>query len=120
MITDEQLAEWEKLANAATPAPWAALFENDVATPDLVCVAKCPSYVGVPFSANQAFIAAAREAIPALIAEVRRLRQEFDDIAPFLAVHGMLEPDAQQEFDKSFEDNKREIAKGVRRTSGRF
>ena len=71
MISDEQLTEWELLANEATPGPWAigkygggvvrvGHELRDVAT-------RCNR------DEDTAFIAVAREAVPALIAEVRKL-----------------------------------------------
>lgn len=82
-ITDDDLNRWEKLANAATPVPWepdewyesdgrgwAAIGplqvdENDQNEPD------CPAHERAKLDA--AFIAAARSAVPDLIAELRRL-----------------------------------------------
>jgi hypothetical protein len=80
-VTDTELSEYEALAAAATPGPWRA--ERD--------------HLGHwritwPHSQNSsilrkqkvfsdedvAFIAAAREAVPALVAEVRRLREALD------------------------------------------
>lgn len=54
MITDEQLEEWRRLADAATPGPY-----DEFRTPT---------------RGDLALRAAAREAVPALIAEVERLR----------------------------------------------
>ena len=78
-MTDEQLTAIEQRANAATPGPW-------VGYPSMVYLA--PSHALSVFmreGANPmqvehdtAFIAAARSDVPALIAEVRRLRAEID------------------------------------------
>lgn len=85
-ITEAQLDEWARLAEEATPGPW---YGADQVRPS-------PEERAIPASVldsgrsaifravwlidnkrwnrDAAFIAAAREAIPALIAEVRRLR----------------------------------------------
>ena len=70
MITEQQLTEWERLAAEATPGPWVTKypFEQDSSA----CY-KVP----IPQSeADTDFINAAREAVPALIEEVRRLEKE--------------------------------------------
>jgi hypothetical protein len=76
---DPRLDEWEKLANAATPGPW-RVGENDkndqaiVRTEHLELFTgwhHCVGAIEEEMHANAAFIAAAREAIPALIAMVR-------------------------------------------------
>ena len=100
MITEEQLAEWEALATAATEGPWVEddgnvfseplsnerisviqrrLNGEDVAHPDtdrdnpLGWI--CSTEQGQPnFIADGDFICVSRTAIPELIAEVRRLR----------------------------------------------
>ena len=75
MLSEEDLAAMEDRASAATPGPWTtggdscgeaywfgvAAGEEDVAD-------------HVPSEADAAFIAAARQDVPALITEVRRLR----------------------------------------------
>lgn len=77
MFTKEQLDEWERLANAATPGPWAfdglrGVYVNQVAP--MRAVVQLP--VGAP---DCEFIAAARTAIPALIARVRELEAKRDE-----------------------------------------
>ena len=86
MITDDQLATWERLTNEAQPRPWTMgdrYGYNDVGHKDfeyIVCRCRYPGgppveRVAVPIDeASATFIMAAREAVPALIAEVRRLR----------------------------------------------
>jgi hypothetical protein len=112
MVTDADLAEWERLCREATPEPWrvgkplwrclqnpmpareadrvytrsgwsdchAAVYRDDPAgdyrREDADLVAGMWDYEegGILHPANSAFIAAARTALPALIAEVRRLR----------------------------------------------
>lgn len=64
--TPEQIAEWSRLCNAATPGPWA----NDLAIDE--------SLWDRPDS-NAAFIAAARTAVPVLLAEVALLTKERDE-----------------------------------------
>lgn len=88
-MTDEELTTLDALASAATAGPWQAaeghtyrdgrvehtesfvrLPGGDVALAEEVV----DPATGEPSNANAAFIAASREAVPALIAEVRRLR----------------------------------------------
>ena len=74
MIMLAQLDKWERLANEATPGPWKVDSYNRVHTengPHGLCyIDSCED----PDPQNAAFIAEAREAIPELIREVRRLR----------------------------------------------
>lgn len=87
MITDDKLREWEELADKATPGPWQAC--NGYSFPGAVIegiseqhkvdvVVDDGSYdewgTGVQKKEDASFIAASREAVPALIAEVRELR----------------------------------------------
>lgn len=76
MITPEQLAEWQRLADAATPGLWYTDREY-VRDDESLTVVCC---IGVKTSPledmrNAAFVAAARVAVPALIAEVYRLQE---------------------------------------------
>lgn len=84
MITTEQLDEWAALCEAATPGPWAAqeygVRGSDGAT-EYVLVGG--HGFGLAFAesseegaATVELAAAARTAMPALIAEVRRLEAE--------------------------------------------
>ena len=80
MITPEQLAQWRALADAATPGPWEATSTwSDDGDSYYVAVvdgrALLDTYVSMT-DADAAFIAAAREAVPALLAEVERLTAE--------------------------------------------
>lgn len=78
-LTDQQLAEYAALNSAATPGPWTVSEDySDVLAPDGDQLA---SYWN-PTSAtrNGEFIAAARSAVPALLAEVRRLRAALEQI----------------------------------------
>lgn len=72
--TAEELDEWEKRANAATEGPWGLLhgqMSGDIA------IAGETTWIVVDGSlsiADAEFVAAARGALPRLLAEVRRLR----------------------------------------------
>lgn len=72
-LTTQQLDEIEERANAAAPGPWCLCDDySDVLTPDGYQLA---SYAA---TADGEFIAAARTDVPALLAEVRRLRAELE------------------------------------------
>lgn len=73
-MSDEQ--EWARLADAATPGPWTTLgVRADGAFPVLAEEGRVwIAPIGSGRSADAQFIAASREAIPALLAEVARLR----------------------------------------------
>ncbi|MFI5755414.1 hypothetical protein [Streptomyces sp. NPDC051569] len=103
-LTDEALAEIEELAGAATPGPWFVRLLDDDKAMNLVAVStvpdtgsgerwprfdrreivaatlvQSPDHVGVAderWDENARFVAAAREAVPALVAEIKRLRRE--------------------------------------------
>jgi hypothetical protein len=84
-ISDKDLDRWEKLASGATPGPWGredsdnqstmvtAGYEDDGAH-RYVCDAGWADD-----DRDVVFIAAARDAVPALCAEVRRLRRAVDE-----------------------------------------
>lgn len=81
-MTAAELAALKALADAATPGPWEAGEYNRV-TADGRHILKCrDQYDGVRLAihdnanADAAFIAAARDAVPELVAEVDRLRAE--------------------------------------------
>jgi hypothetical protein len=79
-VTDEEIREIEARCNAATAAPWQSFIEGrdhmagsdfirtglDSSSPDI--------YLTDATHADQDFIAHARQDIPSLIAEVRRLK----------------------------------------------
>lgn len=65
-LNEAELDRLQALADAATPGPWT--IEGDFIEPD---IGEAWSFTG---AANGEFIAAAREALPTLITEVRRLR----------------------------------------------
>lgn len=73
MISEEQLAEWQSLCDAATEWPWEALRLGE-GTPQI----KTPLFGFNCWTdwPDRVFIAASRTALPALLAEVRRLRAE--------------------------------------------
>ena len=79
-MTEEQLTELRRLAEAATPGPWwiegyASMFgvftNNTDEQPETICDLPDDSDYS---QNNAAFIVAARAAVPALIAEVERLQ----------------------------------------------
>ena len=98
-ITPAQLAAWKELEQAATKGPWTHF--NDRSEPtgrvhrlilertgrlfvSLVCMmSEGPG----DHEADAAFIAASRQALPALIAEVERLQAVLKDIA-YQTPHG--------------------------------
>ncbi|MCM3817336.1 hypothetical protein ACP4TB_03470 [Streptomyces sp. DR3-1] len=101
-VREEELQEVEELCSAATPGPWHVRTLNDDSAMNLVAVSTVPGagaagrwpdfdhrdlvaatlvqhprYVDVGderWDENAAFIAMAREAVPRLVEEVRRLR----------------------------------------------
>lgn len=85
-MTEEELARLEELASKATPGPWEWVAGSDALHATTVPhewhedetakIIVTDSHVYPPHGADAAFIAAAREAVPALLAEVRRLRAE--------------------------------------------
>jgi hypothetical protein len=83
-LTDIELDELEKLTLRASPAPWAASIEgrDHTSGDDVILIGDRREegmYVsrdGGPASADDLdFIASARNSIPRLVAEVRRLRR---------------------------------------------
>lgn len=95
MLTDAKLKEWKRLTEAATPHPWRWVGDglglrsegvslstdgepgpyvpSDEGT-DVMVMDDPYVFRGTDPDADRAFIAAAREAMPALLAEVQRLR----------------------------------------------
>jgi hypothetical protein len=90
-MTDEELAGIEARANAATAGPWTVDNDTDkrcqIATASAGVIADMLRVDGV-------FCAAARTDVPALLAEVRRLRGELQCV---VAHTGHL-PDADREL----------------------
>lgn len=76
-MTDEQLEQWEALANAATPGPWVEVEEDGgqwLAGPEIESDYICDTaYMD---DEDMAFVTAARTAVPLLITEVYRLRNQ--------------------------------------------
>jgi hypothetical protein len=76
MIDEKQLAEWEALANAASPGPWTT--NGKVVRQYSDETSKVIAYINSeddhPWGDDALLVAAARTAMPELIAEVRRLR----------------------------------------------
>ena len=71
----EKLAQWSALADAATPGPWETGEEDGMIYVADDSSADSVAYCGCSLR-DAAFIAAARAAVPALLAEVERLRDE--------------------------------------------
>jgi hypothetical protein len=82
VMTKKELDELETLANAATPGPWLAqgvLGRVMWICTDSGCNVVCAEDREMDFRMEDGeFIAAAREAIPRLIARVRELEAEID------------------------------------------
>lgn len=77
-MTDDKLADLERLANAATKAPWFKREETCEAGP---LTDQHIALVGSnATSADLNFVCAARSAVPELIAEVRRLQAEREGV----------------------------------------
>jgi hypothetical protein len=86
MITDEKRTEWQRLCDAATEGPWTV--ETPMESPSVIADGHKEVYDwtfiahidtgkvkhSVKADRNAAFIAAAREALPALLAENEKLR----------------------------------------------
>jgi hypothetical protein len=74
-MTDEELQAIEARANAATPGPWEVFAEREVSTEHKALMGCTHDGDGVFYEREDAeFVAHARADIPALVAEVRRLR----------------------------------------------
>lgn len=90
-MSEDELATIEARANAASPEPWAMAVDDDGCL--CVRIGQSPGYTDVLYMgdlevtlptdhANADFIAAARADVPALVAEVRRLRAGLTDMRP--------------------------------------
>ena len=75
-MTEQDLAAIEALANAATPGPWRHQTAANADAPDDYGAVKVGGTLLIDDApdADCAFVCAARDAVPALVAEVRRLR----------------------------------------------
>lgn len=83
-MTDEQLSEIEARANAATPGPWGIQKSTDDVNDRFLMAAVISSddvVGGGMYLRDATFIASAREDVPALVAEVRRLHAERETLA---------------------------------------
>jgi len=109
MITAEQLKEWRALADAATPGPWTYSMSGDLGTKAelrLIVRRHLAEPLGtmepnwIPGNADMSFIKNAREAVPALINEVERLRAQLAAIrkaaAPIIEFEKVTSMDAGQ------------------------
>lgn len=85
-LTDQQLADIRQRAEAATPGPW-HLDEDDAeiwsADHSMVADIWEPTHA----SMNGEFIAHARQDVPALLAEVARLRAQLAGVWPCVCSH---------------------------------
>lgn len=100
-IDDAWLAERERMEKAATPGPWRATEERVYADLDdgAVCVASPNLNFSDRCAPDAAFIADARAAVPALVAEVRRLREENERLR-IKRCHYCDAPMKEKEFEK--------------------
>ncbi len=75
-MTNEQLQQLAALADAATPGRWIAERGFGVRLADYTAICMSWSETAEPINvdANMAFIAAARQAVPGLLAEIVELR----------------------------------------------
>ena len=82
-LEDFELAAIEERCRAASPGPWRAFFGPGIGGPDFIMVSDADEepdmYVdrdGKPASSfDLDFIASARQDVPRLVAEIRRLRK---------------------------------------------
>lgn len=88
-MTEEQLAAIEARANAATPGPWTIdryagrspeEFTGINAGGDYQAICTTDSNINGPSLPDAEFICGAREDVPVLVAEVRRLRKTLSDV----------------------------------------
>lgn len=124
--TPDQLAEWRRLAEAATEGPWEAYSLPEVPPGQwqMVGVGQVGNELGhrieAMFDDDAAFIAASRTAVPVLLEEVRRLRGQVDlmeqrtreEIA--YADEAQGERDAWEESCQAAEAERDRLREGVR------
>lgn len=81
MMTEKRLDEIEARANLASDGPWKV-----DPCPDYLVINKYGSHVCETFllDNDSEFIAAARQDVPDLVAEVRRLRAALNAVRPYL------------------------------------
>ena len=77
-MTDEELDRIEQVLNEATPGPWKCWKKPTELDPSVVIATDVFIFrtLGGNDEANAEFIIEAREAVPKLIAEIKRLRKE--------------------------------------------
>jgi hypothetical protein len=98
-ITKDELDYWEKLAGEANPGPWAVQKQEDtdrlaVRSADRFYIAEACRYTSdsdYSGAKNAAFIAAAREALPRLTAEVRDLQTKLARAMQLLRQNGIIQ-----------------------------
>ena len=86
-LTDAELSELERLTESAAPAPWVAFTGPGLGGPEFIrldglddrfppdmYVTRAPGWDDIAPSADIEFIAAARNYMPRLLAELRRRR----------------------------------------------
>jgi len=113
MSTPEQRAEWSALAQAATPGEWAANTVRDTRLDidvvwvenSMVSIVWCGAANRLDVHANAAFIAAARAAVPQLLADVDALTQERDALARMLDAEMLRRQDAESDILRLTEDD---------------
>ena len=88
-ITDQQLDEYDELCAAATPGPWAHTDSSAIVAP-LSADKIADVWEPTGLSRNGDFIETARTAMPALIAEVRRLQALVAELEPDSALLAAL------------------------------
>ncbi|NMP22222.1 hypothetical protein [Sulfobacillus harzensis] len=116
MITNEELERWQALCDAATPGPWSwdGLDLVGGQEPNKSVIPRVAPDAYGEWYANWAkddvrFVATARDAMPALIAEVRRLRgqqaqiqavlRDRDDANPFATIQAILDDNEEVPHD---------------------
>ena len=94
MIEETKLQEWERLANEATDGPWCLVKSESFPDGNVLSLrpkstkddkATALGACRIAFKNDYEFMAAAREAVPELIAEVRKLNKEVDWLAEKLS-----------------------------------
>ncbi len=88
MSTEQQRQQWQELAAAATPGEWGydkLQWQCVISAPNRVIASAHPYSTVGDDAPNAAFIAAARAAVPQLLADVDALQAERDAYARNLA-----------------------------------
>jgi len=90
-MTEDDLRELEELANRATPGPWEA--RQNPRSASLWHVTAIGNFAasidGLLCRRDAEFIATARDAMPELIAEVRRLRRQLRNVYGVMSEAGI-------------------------------